>query len=294
MKTIQKYWKLSLFLLPGLVLYTIFFVFPTVSALGLSFTDWNGLSNSYNWVGVDNYQRMFTNDPIFVTALGNNLRFMLFVVLFQTLLSLIFAIFLVKNTRTNIFYRALFFLPTIISSVSVAFIWIFVYEPSIGSLNTLMTTLGMENLIQSWLGDRDIAIYSIAMTQVWFHTGQVMIIFIAGLHSVPKSLYEVARIEGATKWQTFRHVTWPLIAPAATIVVAYTTLQSFKAFDLILAMTDGGPSYATEILSLFIYHQAFSHYKFGYASAASVIFLVIVAIITVVQFRLLKSNKVNY
>lgn len=294
MKTMQKYWKLSFFLLPGVVLYTIFFFFPTMSALGLSFTDWNGLSHSYNFVGLDNYKRMFTNDPIFTTALSNNLKFMLFVVVFQTLFSLIFAILLVKNTRLNIFYRALFFLPTIISSVSVAFIWIFVYEPSIGSLNTLLTILGMESLIQSWLGDRNIAIFSIAFTQVWFHTGQVMIIFIAGLHSVPKSLYEVARIEGATKWQTFRHVTWPLIAPAATIVVAYTTLQSFKAFDLILAMTDGGPSYATEILSLFIYHQAFNHFKFGYASAAAVVFLVIVAFITIMQFRLLKANKVNY
>lgn len=294
MKTMQKYWKLSFFLLPGMVLYTIFFFLPTMSALGLSFTDWNGLSHSYNFVGLDNYQRMFTNDPIFTTALSNNLKFMLFVVVFQTLFSLIFAIILVKNTRVNIFYRALFFLPTIISSVSIAFIWIFVYEPSIGSLNTLMTILGMESLIQSWLGDRNIAIFSIAFTQVWFHTGQVMIIFIAGLHSVPKSLYEVARIEGATRWQTFRHVTWPLIAPAATIVVAYTTLQSFKAFDLILAMTGGGPSYATEILSLFIYHQAFTHYKFGYASAASVVFLVIVAFITIMQFRLLKANKVNY
>jgi len=290
----KKYWGLSFFILPGLILYLIFFAIPTVSALFLSFTDWNGISPDYNLVGLKNYTDMITKDPIFAKAFGNNLKYMFFVVIFQTIASLFFAIMLVKNTKLNVFYRALFFLPTIIASVSVAFIWIFVYEPSIGSLNALLTAIGLESLIQSWLGSKDIAIYSLAFVQVWAHAGQVMIIFIAGLQSIPKSLYEVARIEGATKWQTFRHVTWPLLAPSATIVVAYTTLQSFKAFDLILATTDGGPSYATEILSLFLYHEAFRNFKFGYASASAVIFLLIIISITLLQFRILKANKVNY
>ncbi|MFZ5752872.1 MAG: carbohydrate ABC transporter permease [Bacillota bacterium] len=290
----RKYWPLSFFILPGLLMYVIFFVFPAISALGLSLTDWNGITPERNFVGLANYKEMLTNDPIFAQAFGNNIKYMLFVVFFQTLFSLIFAMMLVKNSRLNVFYRALFFLPTIIASISVAFIWIFVYDPSIGSLNTFLTKLKLDFLIQSWLGDKNIAIYSIAVVQCWAHIGQVMVIFIAGLQSIPKSLYEVARIEGATPWQTFRHVTWPLLAPSATIVVAYTTLQSFKAFDLILAMTDGGPSYATEILSLFLYHQAFNHYKFGYASATAVIFMLIVASITLLQFKILRANKVSY
>ncbi|MDK2822376.1 MAG: raffinose/stachyose/melibiose transport system permease protein [Clostridia bacterium] len=290
----KKYWPLSFFILPGLLIYTIFYAIPTISALGLSFTDWNGLSPDYNFVGLKNYSTMLTQDPIFAKAFGNNLKYMFFVVIFQTIVSLFFAIMLAKNTKLNVFYRALYFLPTVIASVSVAFIWIFVYEPSIGSLNTFLTMLGLKSLIHSWLGDKNIAIYSLAFVQVWAHAGQVMIIFIAGLHSIPKSLYEVARIEGATRWQTFRYVTWPLLAPSATIVVAYTTLQSFKAFDLILATTDGGPSYATEILSLFLYHEAFTNYKFGYASASAVIFLLIIVSITMLQFKILKANKVNY
>ncbi|MBZ4686444.1 MAG: raffinose/stachyose/melibiose transport system permease protein [Clostridia bacterium] len=290
----KKYWGLLPFIIPGVILYTIFFAIPLVSSLALSFTDWNGISPDYNFVGLSNYVEMITDDPIFHQTFGNNLKYMFFVVIFQTLFALIFAMFLAKNSKLNVFYRALFFFPTVIASVSVAFIWIFVYDPSIGSLNTILKLFGLDFLKQSWLGDKNIAIYSLAITQVWMHTGQVMIIFIAGLQSIPKSLYEVARIEGASRWQTFRNVTWPLLAPAATIVVAYTTLQSFKAFDLILAMTDGGPSYATEILSLFIYHEAFRNFKFGYAAASAVIFLIIVSLITIIQFRILNANKVTY
>lgn len=285
---------MSLFILPGLTLYIIFVIFPCISALGLSLTNWSGISPQFSWVGLSNYKTLLFHHEIFRQAFGNNLKYTLFVVCFQTLFSLIFALILVKNTRLNIFYRALFFLPTVIASVSVAFIWIFVYDPSLGSLNWFLNKVGLGFLIQSWLGDKKIAIYSLAVAQVWAHTGQVMTIFIAGLNSIPESLYEVARIEGASKWQTFRNVTWPLLAPSATIVVAYTTLQSFKAFDLILAMTDGGPSYATEILSLFIYHQAFNNFKFGYAASSAVIYLIIIATLTIIQFRLLKAEKVSY
>lgn len=289
----RHYRGLIWFLIPGLLMYGIFFVFPTLSTFGLGFTDWNGIAPEFNFVGVDNYKTM-AGDQIFHKAFGNNMKFMLFVVIFQTLFSLYFAILLSKNSKSNVFFRALFFLPTIIASISVAFIWIFVYDPSIGFLNKFLHQAGLGFIAQNWLSDPKIAIFSIAIAQVWAHTGQVMIIFIAGLQSIPKSLYEVARIEGANRWQTFRKVTWPLLAPSATIVVAYTTLQSFKSFDLILAMTGGGPSYATEILSMHIYHEAFQNFKFGYASASAVLFMLIIAAITVLQFKLLKSNRVNY
>lgn len=279
--------------MPGVFIYSLFFVLPCLAGLGLSFTDWNGVTPEFNFTGLANYTKLVTADTIFHTAFANNIRYMLFAVVFQTLFSLGFSLFLIRNTRLNVFYRVLFFLPTVIASVSIAFIWTFVYDPSLGMLNIVLDKLGLSFLIQSWLGDRSIAIYSLAVIQVWAHTGQVMVIFIAGLQGIPESLKEVARIEGAGWWQRFRHVTWPLLAPAATIVVAYTTLQTFKAFDLVLATTNGGPSYATEILSMFLYHQAFNNFKFGYASASAVLYLLIVASITLVQFRLLNANKVR-
>ncbi|MBN9654989.1 sugar ABC transporter permease [Halobacillus sp. GSS1] len=282
--------SIYLFVVPGLILYLIFFIYPTISALFYSFTNWDGLSTEYDFVGVSNYMEIFTADAIFRKSLVNNIEFMLFVVIFQTLFSLVFALFLTKNSKRSVFLRALYFFPTILSSVSVAFIWSYMYDPNLGLINTVMQAINLDSLALNWIGNEDIAIYSISAVQVWFHTGQMLIIFVAGLQGIPKDLYEVAKMEGANKWQTFKKVTWPLVAPAATIVVAYTTIQSFKAFDLIFAMTRGGPNYSTEILATLIYNTAFRSYRFGYASAESVIFMIVIAIITIVQMRVLRSR----
>ncbi|SFM15497.1 carbohydrate ABC transporter permease [Salibacterium qingdaonense] len=283
-----------LFFIPGLILYSIFFLYPTFSAVFYSFTNWDGISANFNFVGFENYTKAVTGDSVFVKSVGNNLEFMLFVVIFQTIIALIFAIFLVKNTKVNYMLRALFFFPTILSSVSVAFIWTFVYDPSLGILNQILSLIGLDFLALNWLGNGDIAIYALAFTQVWFHAGQMLIIFVAGLHAIPFDLYEAAKIEGATKWQTFKKITWPLLAPSATIVIAYTTIQSFQAFDLVFAMTGGGPNNTTEILSTYIYEVAFRGYDFGYASAISVIFMCVIALITYLQFKVLRSNRVSY
>jgi len=283
-----------LFLLPGLLLYGVFFVYPSLSALFYSFTDWDGLSPDFNLIGFENYTRMITDDTVFQTSLVNNLKFMAVVVVLQTGFSLLFALLLLKNTRTNRFFRSLFFFPTVLSSISVAFIGAFLYDPTLGLLNNLFDRVGLGFLSQNWIGDPKIAIYSVALMQVWAHTGQMLVLFLAGLNSIPREMFEAAAVEGASRWQTFRYVTWPLLAPATTIVIAYTTIQSFKAFDLIYAMTRGGPNYATEILSTFLYHSAFQNYEFGYASAGSVLFMLVIALVTFLQFRALRSRKVTY
>lgn len=283
-----------LFFLPGLILYSIFFLYPTVSALFYSFTDWDGLSDTYQFVGTQNYERALTGDSVFRKTVGNNMKFMLMVVIFQTLAALAFALIVLKNTKTNLFLRALYFFPTILSSVSVAFIWSFIYDPSLGILNQILELMGLDFLTQNWLGNADIAIYSLAITQIWFHAGQMLIIFVAGLQAIPEDLYEVAKIEGASKWQTFQKVTWPLLAPSATIVIAYTTIQSFKAFDLVFAMTGGGPNNSTQIIATYIFDVAFRSYNFGYASSISVLFMIIIALITFLQFKALRSDRISY
>lgn len=283
-----------LFFLPGLFLYSVFFLYPTISALFYSFTDWDGLSDTFQFIGTQNYERALTGDSVFRKTVGNNMKFMLMVVIFQTLAALVFALIVLKNTKANLFLRALYFFPTILSSVSVAFIWSFIYDPSLGILNQLLELAGLDFLQQNWLGNSDIAIYSLAITQIWFHAGQMLIIFIAGLQAIPEDLYEVAKIEGASKWQTFSKVTWPLLAPSATIVIAYTTIQSFKAFDLVFAMTGGGPNNSTEIIATYIFDVAFRSYNFGYASSISVLFMIIIALITFLQFKALRSDRISY
>ena len=281
-----------LFILPALLLYGLFSLYPMFYGLFISFTNWDGLTSSYDFVGMRNYKNLLTNDSVF--AKTDRQQPEVHVVCRHVSDTAVADFRLVpgKNTRGNIALRTLFFFPTILSSVSVGFIWLSMYDTNFGLIKSVLDLFGLTS--PGWLANPDIAIYCIAFVQVWAHTGQLMIIFIAGLQSIPQELYEVSALEGANRFQTFRNVTWPLIAPAAAIVIAYTTLQSFKSFDLVFAMTRGGPNYATEILSTFIYNVAFQGYKFGYASAASIIFMLFVATITIIQFKVLRTDRVNY
>ena len=287
----QMNWPLLFFLLPGMAMYLVFFALPTVAALGMSFTNWDGVSNNFEFVGLSNYTRMATDDPIVHQAFFNNVKFTLTVLILQTVLSLLLAILLIKNTTANIIYRAIFFFPTVIAAVSVALAWILMYDPNIGAINIILERIGLGALTQSWLGNGNIAIYSLATVQFWQHTGQVMIIFIAGLQAIPKDYYEVAALEGASRIQTFFRITLPLLAPSAAIVMAYTTVQTFRAFDLVIALTDGGPGNATEILSTWIYHSAFRGFDFGYASAGAMLFAVVLAATTWFQFRVTRTEQ---
>ncbi|PZD96022.1 sugar ABC transporter permease [Paenibacillus sambharensis] len=282
-----------MFFLPGLVLYLAVFVYPTLSGLYYSFTDWDGLSPSHRFVGLDNYLRL-AEHIVFQKALVNNLKFMAAVVFCQTILSLVLALYLQRSTHVNAALRSLYFIPAILSSVSVGFIWTFIYDPSFGMLNNLLESAGLSSWSRNWLGDAGIAIYAVAGVQAWAHIGQMVILFVAGLQAIPADLLESAKLDGGTRWQVFRHVTWPLLAPAAALVVSYTTIQSFKAFDLVFTMTGGGPNYSTEILSTFIYGTAFSSFKFGFAAAASCVFLLLIAVITFLQFKALRTERVTY
>ncbi len=282
-----------MFFLPGTALYLLLFVYPSVTGLYYSLTDWDGLSPAYRFVGLDNYA-VLAEHIVFHKSLVNNLKFMLAVVLLQFLVSLLLSLQLSRSSRVNVALRSLYFVPTVISSVAVGFIWTFIYDPTLGLLNSLLEHAGLADLSQNWLGNPNLAIFSLAFVQAWAHIGQMVILFVAGLQSIPAELVEAARLDGATRWTLFRRVTWPLLAPAATIVAAYTTIQSFKAFDLIFTMTGGGPNYATEILSTFIYSAAFTNYTYGLASAASMFFLALICLITFLQFRLLRAERAGY
>jgi raffinose/stachyose/melibiose transport system permease protein len=281
---------LLLFPLPALVIYVIFFAIPTVQAVQYAITDWDGFSATFENVGTENFRRILTGDDLFMNALLNNVKFMLVVVVFQTIFALVLAVFLVKNSRGSVLLRALFFFPTILSSVSVAFIWKFIYDPNFGLGNRVLDGVGLDGMQLAYLGDDATAIYWVAVTQVWFHAGQMMVIFVAGLQAVPAELYEAAEMDGASKWTQFRHITWPMIAPATAIVVAYTTIQSFKAFDLILGLGGNPPKSSLDILSTRIY-TSFANSEFGYAAAESLVFMAVIAAIVVAQRRVLKLTQ---
>ncbi len=276
--------------LPAAILFTVFYFVPFIANLRYSLTRWDRITEP-EFVGFKNFVNLLTNDDLFFKVLGNNLRFTFLVVLFQTALSLAFAILLVRNTRTNIMLRTLYFFPTILSSVSVGMIWLYIYDPNYGALNLFFNRVGLESFALNWLGSETSALYAIAFTQVWFHTGQMMVIYIAGLQQIPQELYEAAEMDGATRWQQFKNVTWPMSIPTTVVVMAYTTIQSFRAFDLIFSMTQGGPNNASSIFAVMIYQTVFNELRIGYAAAQSIFFVLVLVVITVLQRRVLSNGK---
>ena len=270
--------------IPALLVYAFLYLYPSIQNLLYSLTRWDGVTKS-EFVGVRNFQYMLSSDILFRKILGNNIKFSLFVVIFQTGFSLLFAIFLAKNSKSNIFFRTLFFFPTILSSVSVGLIWTFLYNPNYGFINASLKSLGLGNLALNWLGDSRYSLLAVALTQVWFHTGQMVVIYVAGLQQIPQELYEAAEVDGATRWQQFKSVTWPMALPTTAVVMAYTTIQSFRAFDLIYAMTQGGPLNSSDILVTNIFNLAFVGYKLGYASAQTIFLVIMIMLITWLQRR---------
>lgn len=270
--------------IPALLVYTFLYLYPSIQNLLYSLTRWDGVTKS-EFVGVRNFQYMLSSDILFRKILGNNIKFSLFVVIFQTGFSLLFAIFLAKNSKSNIFFRTLFFFPTILSSVSVGLIWTFLYNPNYGFINASLKSIGLGNLAINWLGDTRYSLLAVALTQVWFHTGQMVVIYVAGLQQIPQELYEAAEVDGATRWQQFKSVTWPMALPTTAVVMAYTTIQSFRAFDLIYAMTQGGPLNSSDVLVTNIFNLAFVGYKLGYASAQTIFLVIMIMLITWLQRR---------
>ena len=210
--------------LPAFLIYGCLYLYPAITNLFYATKRWDGIRTPTN-VGLRNFTYMFTNDGTFIKVLGNNFRFTLLVVVFQTLFSLLFAIYLTKNTRTNILLRTVYFFPTILSSVSVGLIWLSLYDPNYGFINAAFKKVGLDSLALNWLGDARYALYSIAFTQVWFHTGQMVVIYVAGLQQIPQELYEAAEVDGATKWQQFWYVTLPQLRNTITFFLIVGTKE---------------------------------------------------------------------
>jgi raffinose/stachyose/melibiose transport system permease protein len=272
---------------PAVALYGFLYLYPAVTNLLYSTQRWDGVTKP-QFVGLHNFKYLIANDITFHKIVGNNIRFSFIVVILQTLFSLMFAVFLVKNTKSNIFLRTVFFFPTILSSVSVGLIWSFLYNPNFGFINATLKSVGLNSLAINWLTDSRYALYSIAIAQIWFHTGQMVVIYLAGLQQIPQELYESAEVDGANRWHQFKYVTWPMALPTTAVVVAYTTIQTFRAFDLVFSMTQGGPMNSSDLIVTNIYNMAFGGFKFGYASAESIILIFFVLVITWIQRRTLR------
>lgn len=287
-------WKPSyvLFLLPALVLYTTFVVYPMLSALRFSFYEWNGLTR-VAFAGLENFQTLFTRYPYnrdVWNALSHNLYMFVVTMIVQNGLGLFLAVVLDRGVRGSNFFRNVFFLPHLIAVVVVGFLWSLILNQQFGVLNQFLEAVGLESLAHPWLGDPATALTTVALVNAWSWVGFPLIIFLANLASIPEQYNEAAQLDGAGGWQLFRYITLPLLAPSITIVTALTFIGNFNAFDLIYAMggSNGGPGGATDVLGLLFYRVAFASQDpnaVGVSNALAVMMFVVVFVVSTLYLR---------
>ncbi|RCW55393.1 carbohydrate ABC transporter permease [Halanaerobium sp. ST460_2HS_T2] len=274
-----------LFILPNLIIFGIFIVFPALFGFYVSFTEWDVLT-SPEFIGLGNFIKLFQSAE-FWTILSRTLIYVFSVVPITFGLSMVLAIILDRNIKAKGFFRAIFYLPTMLSFIVIGVSWRWILGNNFGILNYLLDLAGMAPV--NWLTNARTATIMVIFATVWARVGYFMVMFIAGLQGIPGVYYEAAEIDGASKWQQFRHITFPLLKPTSLVVVVLSTIQAFKMFGLIKVMTTGGPGDSTTYLVQEIYQQAFQVGDMGYASAMSVMLFIILGLLTIVQFKV--SNR---
>ena len=269
------------FLLPALLIYAVFALYPMVDGLWLSFFDWDGVSRDREWVGLENYVQILTLDPVFWRAVQNSVIWVALSLVIPTAIGLAFAVALDQKLRGRNAFRAALYLPAVIASIAVATMWSWMYNPVFGLVGATMEAVGLEWLIQDWLGDPDIALFSIFAAHAWQATGTAMVLFLAGLQNVPGELKEAARADGANHWQVFRAVTFPSLMPTFVVVTVLSIINSLKVFDLVYGMTGGGPAQSTQVLALWSYTQSFTLHDYGNGMAVAMVLLAVTLAIVV-------------
>ncbi len=273
------------FLLVPLAFFIAIRVAPALFAMNVSLHRWDILSPTKPWVGLANYRTLFA-DPVFWKSLTNTLAYVLLSMPLQLVIGLALALLLQATPRFKGFFRALYFIPFVTSTVAISWVWRWIYQPGIGPLNQLLNLLGLPE--QKFLSSPDQALPAIAVVIIWQSLGFFIVIFLAGLESIPFDFYDAAKVDGAGPWAMFRNITLPLLNPTFVFLTVIGTIVGIQVFTQVLNMSYeglGGPLGSTRSLVLFIYQQAFKSFKMGYASAATVALFVIILAITLVQLK---------
>ena len=270
------------FILPNFIGFGFLTFIPIVALFYISLTDWNALSVG-EWVGASNFERLL-NDPLYWTAMRNTVYYVVVHLPLTLVLSLGLALLLNQKVRGVAFFRTAAFFPYISSVVAIAVVWNLLFSPDSGPINQVLRAFGMTDT-PGWTVSTEWAMPAVIIVGTWREMGYYMLLFLAGLQTIPRELYEAAHIDGANAWQRFVNVTWPGLRPTTFFVTVMLTIGSFKVFDLILVMTEGGPGTSTLVLSQYVFNKGFGEYDFGYASAVAISLFLICLAVTIVQHR---------
>lgn len=290
----KKKWKdaglFTLFVGPVLLAFTLIVLIPFFTGIYYAFTDWNGVTGTVKWVGLDNFKYLFSEDKQFQKSFMLTTKYTVVSIILTNVIGFGLALLVAQRLKSRNLLRTVFFMPNLIGGLILGFIWQFIFVKGFASIGELT---GIPLFELAWLGDANTAFWGIVIVSLWQGAGYIMIIYIAALQNVPQELIEAARIDGANRFQILRHITMPLVAPAVTICLFLTTASSFKVFDANLSLTNGGPFKSTEMLALNIYTEAFVNNRYGIGEAKALIFFIVVAAITVLQVTISKKKEVE-
>jgi len=275
-----------LFLLPTLVILAAVLFYPLVYGIVLSLHDTEGFRLT-GFVGLDHYARAILGDAVFHRSLLNTVLFTAAAVVLQTGLGLLLAVLLADVKRGRAIYTFIFFAPFVLAPVAVGTVWKFLYAPYYGIAATIGSALGIDTLTVAPLAEADTALWAIMAAFLWRFVGFTMVVYLAAIRALPSEYYESAVLDGASRAQQFRRITWPLLWPQTFTLVLLTTLGTLRIFDMVWVMTEGGPSHATETVATDIYVTAFRFLQVGYAQAMAMILLVVIVLLTIVEYRIL-------
>jgi raffinose/stachyose/melibiose transport system permease protein len=284
-RTTPPWW----FVLPALSLFGFVVLVPSVRGVYYAFTDWNGLDPTFAVVGMGNFTALWA-DPDAVQAVGHTLLIAVSITIIQNGLGLLLALGVDTIIKSRNLLRVLLFAPAVITPIVVAYLWRNLLSPD-GAVNSLLGAVGLESWRQDWLGDPQLALWSVVAVIVWQFAGYSMVIFVAGLQSIPKEINEAATLDGTGAVRRFWSVTRPLLAPAFTINLMLSIIGGLKLFDQVYALTGGGPGHATDTISTLIYKDAFTLGEFGYSIALAVVLTMIVAVVSAGQYAVLSRNE---
>ena len=274
-----------LFLLPALLWYIIFLVYPMAYSFLISLTDWDGLSRSSAWVGFANYVNVIFNDDISRLAIKNNLIWTVGTLLIPVTLGLLLAVVLDQKLPGRTIFRTIFYGPAVLPLVAVGLIWAWMYNPQFGFVNEILKAIGLGKYVRGWLSVFETALPATFITAIWTGIGFSMTVYLAALQGIPAEQYEAARMDGATGLRLFWNITLPWLREAHVIVLSLAVINSFKVFDLVYTMTYGGPGRSTQVMGTWMYFNAFQYYHAGYGSAIAWIIAIIALVFAIPYVR---------
>ncbi|WP_339230865.1 sugar ABC transporter permease [Oceanobacillus sp. FSL K6-2867] len=291
----QKYLFLAFCLIPTFILFAVFTLYPLFSGLYYSFFDWSGSSQNKEFIGLANYIKL-AKDAIIPNTIMHDYFLVVTKVIGIMILALFFAVALTQlKIKEAPFYRIVFFFPNIMSVVVIGILWTFIYNPSLGLINSGLEFIGLESLAKPWLGDETWALPSLVLPSIWAGIGLFMLMLIGGISNISKSYYEAAEIDGASEWQQFWKVTLPLIWPQIKISILYIVITTLNgSFIIVQVMTGGGPNNATHVMGSYLYQQAFVQYNFGYGATIGVMILILSLITVLILQFFMRRDKIEY